>query len=329
MSRPNSSLARYPRILNNTEFRILETAAQVRYGEMEDFKVMHYSRGSGTFCRKVLSGLCDGDWQTGGYLVKMPRPTVRGNSTRVYVLSHRGALTLRQNGIRADFFYRANRMRNRSYNYLAHQLACTKIYISSVLLCRSSAYQLYEAITADALRSDPPTTTLERDGRKSKVTVIPDVYVCLEQEKEGEYQYTGIWFEVDTGSERRSLWEGLLLARIAFLKQGYEEYFQVRGCTVAYAVIGPPAYRAARLRQLRSWTAALLSKEGLLPWTPVFKFAAIDMETVYSHPRTILAEPVWYRADDSPPSPLVDITPRTQQEASKAQKETINGHSLA
>jgi hypothetical protein len=328
MSKGKTSLPRYPRTLNRTEFRILETAAQVRYAGVEDYKVMHFSRGCRTWCQKVLSGLCDGDWQTGGYLVKLPIPTARGNSARVYVLSYRGALLLRQNAIRADFFYRANRMRNRSFNYLAHQMACTKMYISSVLLCRRSAYQLYEALTADALRSDPPTTTIEREGRKTKTTVIPDVYVCLEQETDGEYQYTSIWFEVDTGSERRSLWEGLLHARIAFLKQGYAEYFQTSDCVVAYVVIGPPAYRAARLRQLRSWTAALLSKEGLLQWIPVFKFAAVDMDSVYSYPRTILAEPVWYTAGDCQPSPLVDITPTAQQEASLTQKEKRNGLSI-
>jgi hypothetical protein len=152
--------------------------------------------------------------------------------------------------------------------------------------------------------------------------------VCLEQEKEGEYQYTSIWFEVDTGSEHLGRWQDLLRARIAFLKQGYEAYFQTADCVVAYVVIGQPAYRAARLRQLRSWTANLLSQEGLLQWIPVFKFAAVDMDSVYSHPRTILAEPVWYTADDSPPTPLVDITTPAQQEASPAQKETLNGHSL-
>jgi hypothetical protein len=195
-------------------------------------------------------------------------------------------------------------------------------------LSRLSTYELYDVQTSFDLAVDPPVTTLDIEGRKTKVTVIPDLYVCLEQEKEGEYQYTGIWFEVDNGSERRSLWEGLLLARIAFLKQGYADYFQVRGCTVAYVVIGPSAYREARLRQLRSWTAALLSKEGLLSWTPVFKFAAVDMDSVYSHPRTILAEPVWYTADDSPPSPLVDMTTPAQQETPPSQKEKRNGHSL-
>ena len=330
MSKAKTARPRYPRTLNSTEFRILETASIVRYAGAEDFKQLYFSQGSLTWCRKVLSRLSCGDWQTGGYLVRSLIPTASsGNSTRLYSPSYRGALYLRQNGLTADWWYRPYRMGNKSFSWITHQLACTRLYVSCVLLSRLSAYELYDVQTSFDLAVDPPVTTLDIEGRKTKVTVIPDLWVSLEQEKDCEYQYNSIWFEVDTGSERRSLWEGPLLARISFLKQGYADYFQVRGCTVAYAVIGPPAYRAARLRQLRAWTNALLSKEGLLPWIPVFKFAAVDMDSVYSHLRTILAEPVWYRADDSPPSPLVDITPRTQQEASKAQKETINGHSLA
>jgi hypothetical protein len=108
MSKAKTSLPRYPRILNSTEFRILETAAQVRYGEVEDYKAMHFSRGSETWCRKVLTGLCcgGGDRQTGGYLVSLPLPSARGGRTRLYALSSRGAKLLAQNGIHATFWYR-------------------------------------------------------------------------------------------------------------------------------------------------------------------------------------------------------------------------------
>jgi hypothetical protein len=219
-------------------------------------------------------------------------------------------------------------MRNQAYSYLTYQLACTKLYISAVLSCRRHPeYQLAEALTAFDLAADPPTTTLEIDGRKTKVTIIPDLWVCLEQETAGSYQYSSIWFEIDTGSEHRSRWEDLCRARIAFLKQGYESYFQVRGCVMAYVVIGQPPYRAARLRQLRAWTANLLEKEGLLQWMPVFKFTAVDMDSVYTYP-PLYAAPVWHTADDCPPSPLVDITPTTQQPDSLAQKENRNGISI-
>jgi hypothetical protein len=322
MSGTKTSMPRYPRVLNSTQFNILETAALVRYAEAEDYKQMFFSQGSLTWCRKVLSGLSGGgDWQTSGYLVRLPTPTVRGNSTRLYALSYRGAKLLAQNGIRADWWYRPYRMRNQGFSYLAHQLACTKMYISAVLMCRCSEYQLTDALTAFDLAADPPTTTLEIDGRKTKVTVIPDLWVCLEQETAGSYTYSGIWFEIDTGSEHRSRWEDLLRARIAFLKQGYEAYFQTSACLVAYVVIGQPAYRAARLRQLRVWTETLLAKEGLTKkWTPVFRFTAVDMDSVYSYPQTLYAAPEWYFADDSAPMPLLDITPTTKQPASLAEK---------
>jgi hypothetical protein len=332
MSETKASMDRYPRVLNSTELRILETAAIVRYATAEDYTQMHFSRGSLTWCRTVLSRISGGgDWQTTGYLVRFPIPTARGNSTRLFSLSYHGALYLRQNGIRADWWYRPSRMRNQGFSYLAHQLACTKLYISAVLFSRRhSGYQLADAQTAYDLSADPPTTTLEINGRETSVTVIPDLWVCLEQEKDGAYQYNYFWFEIDTGSEHLGRFLDLLRARIAFLKQGYESYFQTSACIMAYVVIGQPSYRGSRLRQLRAWTAQLLEMEGLTAeWTSVFRFTSVDMDNVYAHhPQTILAAPVWYMADDCPPAPLLDITTHTQQLASVAQKENRNGHTI-
>jgi hypothetical protein len=186
---------------------------------------------------------------------------------------------------------------------------------------------LSEILTSYDLAADPPTTTLEINGRKTEVSLIPDLWVSLEQEKNGAYQYCSLWLECDTGSEHRGRWENLLRARIAFLKQDYEAYFQTADCVVGYVVIGPPAYRAARLRQLRAWTATLLALEGLTKWTSVFRFTAVDMDNIYAHPQ-LFAAPEWYTADDSPPSPLVDTTPPTKHPASLAEKEKRNGHTL-
>jgi hypothetical protein len=322
MSKTKVSRQQNQGILNSTEVNILKTAAIVRYGEAKDFMAMHYSDGSLTWCRTVLSRLSGGgDWQTTGYMTRFPIPTARGNSTRLYALSYRGALYLRHNGIRAGWWYRPYRMRNQAFSYLAHQLACTKMYVSAVLFCRCSEYQLAAALTAFDLTADPPTTTIEINGRKTEVTVVPDLWVCLEQEKDGTYQYCSIWFEIDTGSEHRGRWEDLLRARIAFLKQGYESFFQTSACLVAYVVIGEPAYRAARLRQLRAWTVALLAAEGLEEeWISVFRFTAVDMDGVYGYPQTLLAAPEWFLVDDSPPAPLVDITPPTNHTPALAEK---------
>jgi hypothetical protein len=331
MSETKPSMDRYPRVLNSTELSILETAAIVRYATAEDYTQMHFSRGSLTWCRTVLSRLSGGgDWQSTGYLVRYPIPTARGNSTRLFSPSYRGALYLRENGTRADWWYRPYRMRNQAFSYLAHQLACTKLYVSAVLFSRlHPGYQLAEAQTAYDLASDPPTTTLEINGQKTPASLIPDLWVCLEQEKDESYQYNSLWFEIDTGSEHRGRFENLLRARIAFLKQDYESYYQTAGCVVGYVVIGQPAYRAARLRQLRAWTATLLAKEGLTEkWTSVFRFTAVDMDSIYSYPQTIFSAPEWYTADASPPSPLVDTTPPTKHPASLAEKEKRNGHTL-
>jgi hypothetical protein len=68
MSETKAPMDRYPRVLNSTELSILKTAAIVRYGEAKDYTQMHFSRGSLTWCRTVLTGLSGGgDWQTTGY----------------------------------------------------------------------------------------------------------------------------------------------------------------------------------------------------------------------------------------------------------------------
>ena len=290
MSTTKASRQRNQRILNSTQLRILETAAIVRYGTVEDYTQMHFSRGSLTWWRTVLSRLSgSGDWQTTGYMVRFPIPTARGNSTRLYALSYRGAKYLRQNGSRADWWYRPYRMRNQAFSYLAHQLACTRLYISAVLFCRRHAgYQLAEALTAYDLAADPPTTTLEINGRK---TPSPSFLMsgCAWSMKRTYHTSTVVsGLKLTRGSEHRSRWEHPA-SRTDHLSetgvQGILSDCRVRRRDVE---IGQPAYRASRLRQLRAWTATLLAKEGLTRSGHRFSSLQPLIWTASTFPQTLL-----------------------------------------
>ena len=215
-------------------------------------------------------------------------------------------------------------MSNQGFSYLTHHLACTKVYISADLFCRQHpAYQVEEVFMAHDLAKDPPTTRLVINEQETTVTLLPDLWVYLSR---SDGQYYGLWIEVDTGSEHRGKWENLLSARIAFLKQGYAAYFHTPACLLCYVVIGSEAYRAWRLRQLRKWTTEVLADQQLEAWQSVFRFAAVDIDRVYTDPQTLFAASVFYLPDKSQSAiPLLDTITLTNQPACTAEKEPTDG----
>jgi hypothetical protein len=311
--------------LNRTQESILRLLSIVRYATAEDITHWRFSNGSHTWCRKICTHLAgDGDWQKTGYLVRFPLPTVRGNSTRIFALARTGAEYLRANGVQADWWYRPYRMSNQSFSYLTHHLACTRLYISADLFCRQHPdYQVEQVFMAHDLAKDPPQTKLVINEQETTVTLLPDLWVYLSR---SDGQYYGLWIEVDTGSEHRGKWENLLIARIAFLKQGYAAYFHTPACLLCYVVIGQPPYRARRLRQLQEWTTEVLAAQKREAWQSVFRFAAVDIDAVYTYPQTLFAAPMFYLPDESQPAiPLLDTTSLTNEPAFTAEKEPTDG----
>ena len=317
-----ASTSRTPLILNRTQESILRLLSVVRYATATDITYWRNAPGSLAWYRKICTDLAGGgDWKETGYLIRFPLPTVRGNSTRIFSPTRAGAEYLRAIGVQADWWYRPYRMSNQGFSYLTHHLACTKLYISADLFCRRHpAYQLEEVFLAHDLAADPPTTNLVMNEQDTTVTLLPDLWAYLTR-SDGEC--FGLWIEVDTGSERKGRWVDLLSARIAFLKQGYAEYFHTPACIICYVVIGQPAYRARRLCQLQEWTMEVLSAQQREAWQSVFRFAAVDIDEVYTYPQTLFAAPVFYPLDEPDPVPLFD--PQTlpnEEEKGHGQGET-------
>jgi hypothetical protein len=311
--------------LNRTQESILRLLSIVRYATAEDITHWRFSNGSHTWCRTICTHLAgDGDWQKTGYLVRFLLPTVRGNSTRIFALARAGAKYLGANGVQADWWYRPYRMSNQSFSYLTHHLACTRLYISADLFCRQHPeYQVEQVFMAHDLAKDPPTTRLVINEQETTVTLLPDLWVHLSR---SDGQYYGLWIEVDNGTENRGKWQDdLLSARIAFLKQGYAAYFHTPACLLCYVVIGQPPYCARRLRQLQEWTMEVLAAQKREAWQSIFRFAAVDIDAVYTYPQTLFAAPVFYLPDESHTAmPLLDTTP-TNQSACTAEKEHTDG----
>jgi hypothetical protein len=218
-------------------------------------------------------------------------------------------------------------MSNQSFSYLTHHLACTSLYISADLFCRQhSAYQLEQVFMAHDLAKDPPQTRLVINEQETTVTLLPDLWVYLSRSDGQDCQYYSLWIEVDTGSEHRGKWADLLNARIAFLQQGYAAYFRTPACLLCYVVIGSPSYRARRLRQLQEWTREVLAAQQREAWQSVFRFAAVDIDAVYTYPQTLFAAPVFYLPDESQPAiPLLDTTIPINEPACTAEKEHTDG----
>jgi hypothetical protein len=70
----------------------------------------------------------------------------------------------------------------------------------------------------------------------------------------------------------------------------------------------------------------VLAAQQLEAWQSIFRFAAVDIDAVYTYPQTLFAAPVFYLPDESQPAiPLLDTTPPTNQSAFTAEKEHTDG----
>src|SRR5262249_417864 len=115
-----------------------------------------------------------------------------------------------------------------------------------------------------------------------------------------------ILLEIDRGSEYQERFKAHVRGRLELIRSGtYATVFGTPAVVVAYATTGErPEYRETRRATMQRWTAELLADLDLSDWASLFRFTAVEYNTLYDVP--LFDVPVWYWPDDpTTPVPLL------------------------
>ena len=299
--------------LTEPQERVLKAVNALPFSSAQEVWRLVFPKGSLSSARALLREMAGGEDGTDAYLCRVALPT-RGNWPFLYVVGSRGAKYLRKIGVEVTWRARSYKVRHYSVSYLRHQNAVAQLLTALHCFCREcQGYQVVEVLSSyDCLR-EPPRTKVVTNGQEATVSVLPDLWVYVEQVATG--RGIGLWFEVDNnGSEGRKKFQHLLRARLAMFRNGYADYFGTSSLLCCYLVTGDaaenPARRKSRLRALCRWTKEILEQEELEDWASVFRFAVVK-EDIYTTP--LWSAPVWYRPYSFHRVRLFEaITPRRQ-----------------
>jgi hypothetical protein len=88
-------------------------------------------------------------------------------------------------------------------------------------------------------------------------------------------------------------------SRIEFVRSGvYQETFGVPGVLIAYATTGQtPEYRHTRAQTISKWTMEVLRELQLPQWAALFRFTAIEFDSLYAEASGLFEDAVWLRPD--------------------------------
>ena len=90
----------------------------------------------------------------------------------------------------------------------------------------------------------------------------------------GEDEETGIWLELDRGTELEKVWKAKIEKIINYVAAGFKEDFGTRWVTVAVVVPSTVLGAVRRVRKLKQWTEYQLTKMGKEQEYDLFRFLA-------------------------------------------------------
>jgi hypothetical protein len=288
-----------PLVLSEQKEQIIRACALYQYLTVEDLCYILGMPTSRNYVRRLASRLSGKkDQAPGEYLYRFALPQrAGGNGLRVFVPGEASRNLFQQEEGEANGFVWNNpaTMQRYSYSYVVHNLAVTRLALCATLFCRECpVYYLAETRLAYDIARTPPRVSLTTDGKPTTVSVIPDLWLFIERATDG--QGYALWFEIDNATTFRQSFQRRLSARLECITQGvYAEYFGTPVVLLGYAVIGrTPQLREARMHTLRQWTHELLVQQKREQFARLFRFTAVEYETLYRHTRTLFTEPVWY-----------------------------------
>jgi hypothetical protein len=314
-----------PVVLREQDEKLIQACCRYQWMTVVDFwywlgSVLGKPR-SRNHVSKVVSRLAGGkDGTPGQYLYKFALlKTTTGNALRVFVPGEATRKLLHEEEDENAFvFTTPATMQRRSYSFVRHNLAVTRLCICAALVCRDPHYSLVETRLSSDIARTPPRVSLTTDGKPISVPVIPDCWLFIERVADGKG--TALWFELDNSTTYRQAFHRRLAARLQIItSEAYCSYFGTPAVLLCYAVLD----NEDRMHTLRHWTWELLTRQEREHLATHFRFASVEYETLYREALTLFMQPVWrLPADRSHDDPaLVALLPPPQD------KEEAHGNS--
>jgi hypothetical protein len=293
--------AKKPFIITKSTEQILKTIHFCRFATAQDVCRVHYSPGSVSHVREILSNLA-----TTNYLYRFELPHIsRGNTEKIYTLGSKGRDFLTNElGLPVDWYFRPYKVKHFSYSQVLHNLVLTRWLVAAHSWCAKELnFRISQTRICYELAKTPAVVEVAREGKIEKLKVIPDAWIEFERLKNGEHEhYLPIMLEIDRGSKHSIRFKRDVHNRIAFIKSGaYRKLFQAEAVMIAYVTTGDQ-YRDIRRRAMCAWTQEVLADLHMENWSNIFRIASVEFDQLYTTP--MFDEPVWYRPGSPTPIPL-------------------------
>jgi hypothetical protein len=307
--------AQKPFILNSKEERILQAVHDLECLTLDDIMHLLFAKGSRTHVGAIMRKLSGGrDFDDQAFLWRFPLPTAaKGTKERVYCLGAKAREVLAM-----EDAHRPSKFRYLSYSPILHDLMLSRFLTVATTYCTAQTdYTLLETRTCYQLARNPPHLTVNTNGQKATITVIPDAWLDFERVEDGNAY--PLWLEIDRGTENRQKFQQLVRNRLAFVKSPqYEQMFNTTAVLFCYVTTGATPERAdIRLHNMLRWTEELLPKEEeegkeesqRQQLAALFRFTTVEYPNMYVRPHALFTEPVWHKPLVNEQVPLFDQDP--------------------
>jgi Replication-relaxation len=285
-----------PLTLTLKDEEILKAIYNYRYVTTLDIAHLLFRPTYLPYVRKRLARLAGGkDLEENTYLCRFQLPSTVGNRERIFTLGTKGREFLQGvHGHVVDWYFQPAKFKFFSYSAILHHLLLTRFLVAAAWWCKSREdFTLLEERVSYEISRLPPKVTID----KKTVTVIPDAWLLFGKDS-GKY---AVLFELDRGMEFQQKFKEHVKGRIELIRSGqYAKLFGVPGVIVSYVTIGQtPQYRNTRMKTLNVWTREVLAEMNLKSWGGIFRFTAVEFDSLYDQAESLFEEPVWLRPDTS------------------------------
>jgi Replication-relaxation len=285
-----------PLVLTPKDEEILKAIYTYRYTTTLDIAHLLFRPTYLPYVRSRLARLAGGkDLQENTYLCRFKLPATEGNRERIFTLGNKGRAFLKDiHGYVLDWYFQPAKFKFFSYSAILHHLLLTRFLVAAAWWCkhREDVTLLEERVSYELSRHPPKVTV----GKKT-LTVIPDAWLLFGK---GSGKYA-VLFELDRGMEFQQKFKEHIKGRIELIRSGqYAKIFGVPGVIVSYVTTGQtPQYRNTRMKTMNAWTREVLTELNLKSWGEIFRFTAVEFDTLYNQSASLFEEPVWLQPDTS------------------------------
>lgn len=329
-----------PFILNSKEERILQAVHDVEIVTLDDIiHLLQFSKKSRNHVGAIMRKLSGGrDYDDQQYLYRAPLPfSAKGAKTRVFCLGARAREVLA-----IEDAHRPSKFRYHAYSPILHDLMLSRfLVVATTYFAAHTDYKLLETRTCYQLACNPPSISINQNGQKTTITVVPDAWLDIERVSDGKVY--PLWIEIDRSTENYQKFKKLVRNRLAVVNsRQYEKTFNTRDVLLCYVTTAAtPELADIRLHNMLRWTEELLPHKHLLTkkdeitpadelllkereqWASLFRFTTVEYEKMYDQPHRLFTDPVWSKPDETEQIPLfAPITHPNRQETGHGSGET-------